>query len=740
MKRGLIIFLFLIVIFSSFVSASSVGLVESEVWQSNITGSVNHNSAVFGDIDNDGDLDFITIGCTVGSSNCIVAGTSLVFINNGTSFVQNSTWQRNISKMGATSISLGDIDNDGDLDLVFGAGFHSNTSDIYTNNGTAFISNLTWQIDIIADDAGSNSAALGDIDNDGDLDLIYPDSAAASRVYINNGTTFVRNLIWGQDFIRRQKISTGLIDLDNDGDLDLSVLGQSASDSYINNGTSLVIDSNWDFNSGDEANAVWGDYDNDGDMDFIIGLSSATRFGINNGSQYTNGDSQWDFQNGLTTINWGSMMLGDYTNNGYLDLVSFGLSGGDNIDVAENNGSTFVRDALAESNLTGGRKASALWGDIDNDGDLDLVIPVNNKVYINNNTVSNTAPTAPASFSSSYNNREISIGWLNGSDAETNSTGLYYNLKLGTLTENHSIISGVYGGQGDGFRGGTAFGYFGNMMQRKNFTLNVDRLEPSTKYWWSVQTIDTGLKAGSFSGAQSFTTPGDLTKPTITLNSPVDNFNSSSFSLTFNATVTDANLSSVSLWGNWTGTFQINETNSSGLNGSDYIFTKSLTGYGEGKYKWLIEATDNETNAQNSSTRTFIIDTTNPSLYIKNPLNQTYTTAQSLLNYTVSDSGVGLDTCRYSTDNGATNNTVACGTNVSGLSSSQGQNTWIVYVNDSSGNSNTTSVSFFVDSINPLVNYSPTTETNNSNISQSFVFINASYIETNPSNITFRIF
>ena len=107
-------------------------------------------------------------------------------------------------------------------------------------------------------------------------------------------------------------------------------------------------------------------------------------------------------------------------------------------------------------------------------------------------------------------------------------------------------------------------------------------------------------------------------------------------------------------------------------------------------------ANDTAGNSAFGVNRTLTVDTTIPELRIKNPLNQSYTAVRSLLNYTVSDN-IALGTCIYSLDDWSTNTTVTCGNNVSGLNSGEGQSTWSVYANDTSGNSNTTSISFFVE-------------------------------------------
>lgn len=88
-----------------------------------------------------------------------------------------------------------------------------------------------------------------------------------------------------------------------------------------------------------------------------------------------------------------------------------------------------------------------------------------------------------------------------------------------------------------------------------------------------------------------------------------------------------------------------------------------------------------------------------PSLNITYPLNITYTYNVSNLNYTSN----GVD-CWYSRNGGATNSTTSpVGTNFTGVTSIEGSNTWTLYCNDSSNNLNSTSVTFYKDSIPPVV-------------------------------------
>jgi hypothetical protein len=705
----------------SFVSLNFISsfLVENQTWEQNLTSSDVHDAIAFGDIDNDDDLDMIQTGCGNGDLlSCSIAGKTRIYINNETTLVENQTWQQNLTTTNVGAIALGDIDNDGDLDLILTSTFLK----IYTNNGTTFTENQTWQQEVTTE-SNSGSVNLGDIDNDGDLDLVMMDMDpdVGNTTFLNNGTTFIGNREWGQYAIDDARFSSVLIDIDNDGDLDSVATAYESGPVYINNGTTLKLSSTWYSAARDHASIAVGDVNNDANMDiFIMGLAGACAtadvFLENNGSALLSNST---YEDSLIALFFGSAAFGDYDNNGYLDLVINGQCGGTPyIFVYNKTSSDFTWDYSLDEFLSPSQSGSVAWVDLDNDNNLDLINIRSQEIYINNITPSNTLPNPPTTFSNFYTNREINIGWNNGSDGETPALGLYYNLKLGTMENNHSIISGIYGGQGDvSGGGGTAFGYFGNMMQRKNLTLKVDRLEPSTTYYWYVQTIDTGLKAGNWSEVQSFTTPADMERPNITLNSPADLNLSNSYNVVFNATVFDnINLTNVSIWGNWTGTWQLDSTNNSMINNSAYNFSKNLTSYGNGYYMWMIQAEDNQSNVQNSSVRTFTIDTINPSLNITNPTNNTNSSNTGLdITYFVSDTN--LDECWYSNDTYSINTTLSGCANITTMVWSEGIHNLTIWANDTSGNINKSYILFTIDNSYPIVNL--TTPTNASTWSSS---------------------
>jgi len=258
---------------------------------------------------------------------------------------------------------------------------------------------------------------------------------------------------------------------------------------------------------------------------------------------------------------------------------------------------------------------------------------------------------------------------------------------------------------------------------------------PNTDYTYQVNATDF---AGNKNSTEVRLIRLDTTAPSATLLLSSNN--------TFNSTTTQ------NLTANITDNLGIrnatlNIFNSTSLvNQTEIIFTsgnvvQSVVGVVltlvDGSYKWFYKIFDWSGNSFTTQNNTLTIDTINPSLIITYPTNTTYTSVQTNLNYTASDTN--LQTCRYST-NSTVNVTITCGTNATGISSGEGSSTWSVYVNDSAGNTNTSRVTFFVDSIKPAVQFVSPTDANSSYLSRSNIVINATASDTNFANVTIRLF
>src|SRR5687768_5687518 len=81
------------------------------------------------------------------------------------------------------SVAVGDVDADGDLDLVVGS--ESQPDVVYLNDGTGnFPTGRAFNTGVDE----TNSVAVGDMDAGGDLDIIAGNYGRQNVVYLNNGT------------------------------------------------------------------------------------------------------------------------------------------------------------------------------------------------------------------------------------------------------------------------------------------------------------------------------------------------------------------------------------------------------------------------------------------------------------------------------------------------------------------------------------------------------------------------
>lgn len=164
-----------------------------------------------------------------------------------------------------------------------------------------------------------------------------------------------------------------------------------------------------------------------------------------------------------------------------------------------------------------------------------------------------------------------------------------------------------------------------------------------------------------------------------------------------------------------------------------YIFVAPA---GDRVYTYNATICDFARNCNTTSTRTITLDTTKPSLSIVYPQATNYSINISSLNYTVSDAN--LFNCWYSI-NGAANQSVTCGTNLTAKTSVEGYNNWTVYANDTASNLQNATVTFFKDTIFPQIDWGNLVLSDGQNKSQSNIYMNVTITEINFQNITFNV-
>ena len=362
----------------------------------------------FGDVDGDGVDDVLV------ATGAMLGGPTMLFINDGLGNFSNATKGVFAEEHNVWSPLLGDSDNDGDLDL-FCVNFGEQCR-LYENQGGMDFVEL--ENDGLFQKAGNMMArggAWADFDADGLLDILVSTNApkwdvGRDKLYRNMGdNTFVDV---SPDIFTDLSIGRGIAwgDFDNDGDQDLYLVGgkgcpcnweelppawliNAENRMFRNDGgvfTDVTTDVTRDIMHGRGVAA--GDYDNDGDLDLYIcnvgvtgeeGENPETMLGYNRLLR-NDGDFQFVDVTPVTLLQEGgerSCSWFDYDNDGDLDIIetvmwadypTVGLY--ENINAGESFVWQVTVDAFNLPEYEGNSGTGCGIADIDNDGDLDIML------------------------------------------------------------------------------------------------------------------------------------------------------------------------------------------------------------------------------------------------------------------------------------------------------------------------------------------------------------------------------
>ena len=422
-------------------------------------------------------------------------------------------------------IAVGDVDGDGDMDVVYGNSGVTN-SQVFTNDGNGFYGfkqfldkQLTYAVllcdidkdgylDIIQSDdvgqcdvwlndengnfnkdgarsfgSGSASAlAYGDFDKDGDLDIIEGLNGT-NRFYTNNGSGY---------FGLKQNVDTNAptswiepIDVNNDGSLDLLFADSGRWTCWTNDGFGNFAERQSTVVAMSFSEIDAGDLNSDGFVDFIIAGESPGQIDI-----YTNnGTGSFIYDSTIGTLEKSrSCKLGDFNNDGYLDIIE-GNTNGNLCYTNDGSGSFSLVTGTTLGKIDTYRLAFA---DVDQDSpqfDLDVHVATfsNNLVFTNTETSNNNAPESPDSISVNVTNSNVSFSWPRATDDNTPTNSLTYNIKV----YNHDLskwffMSDDLDGTGDNFSPNP-----GNIWTVTNFQLTG---LPDGDYTVYVQAVDSSYR------------------------------------------------------------------------------------------------------------------------------------------------------------------------------------------------------------------------------------------------------
>lgn len=403
-------------------------------------------------------------------------------------------------------LAAGDVDNDGDLDLIITGG--GITVLMINENGEYFwdqnqsFPGLLW-----------STAEWGDIDNDGDLDLFlmglqYPEQRVFTRIYMNDPLGIL-TVDETQILAALANGDAAFGDYDNDGDLDLVVGGQSAGTTsrvmkiYKNEPTGrLIEDTNQELIGLKASSVVWADIDTDGDLDLITTGWDGDTLGISTTIVYRNepvGTLKEFFDSGINFgVSYGSISAGDLDSDGDVDLL---ITGADTVNFSAEEiitlkGKLFKNDGRGVFQTAGifpWAKNSAL-GEFNHDGKPDIFLnglqypdidyTAFSSLYVNQTSADNQLPDPPENLSSFAVGNRIILSWTPGADMETATEGLGYTLRLGTTSEGHDIFSGIvpFGTSNIGFH-----------------LMKVFQDKYHGTYYWSVRSFDQGYQSSLWS-------------------------------------------------------------------------------------------------------------------------------------------------------------------------------------------------------------------------------------------------
>ncbi len=443
-------------------------------------------------------------------------------------------------------VAWGDYDNDNDMDFMCCGKIISTSTPftrIYRNDGGNNFTKLSFEPGTIPDQYFYNQINWFDLDNDNDLDIIIIGNEI-TKVYRNLGAGNFEEVNAGLPEVPYPYSCLG--DLNNDGFTDVIIIGDNSARVFLNTNQGNFAEKILNIYKYPSNSLALADFDGDMYIDIFMPAYSEIKI-------YRNSKLAFEpVVNNLLPLNFGNVEIGDYNNDGLIDVLYNGSNGNNRFTkILKNSGNMLFEDINA--NIRGVQDGIAVWADYDNDSDLDVLIGgqsiINltriavqdithnfteidpgfpdsympamqwadtdgdwdldllfnpylnnapNGLWINNGNWPNDPPFPPANLSSELSGYGIIFNWDPATDPQGGSSGLSYNVRIGSTPGSCDIMSPL----SDLTTGFRKIPKIGNTQTTTAW--RIDSLAQGT-YYWSVQAIDQSFRGGAWAPEATFT-------------------------------------------------------------------------------------------------------------------------------------------------------------------------------------------------------------------------------------------
>ena len=200
------------------------------------------SDAAWADQDGDGDLDLALIGQAVESGQAVPS--TFIFDQNDSGLYSENQNGSGLIGVYHGAVAWADYDSDGDLDLVI-SGWDAQDEEVLHLYNNDIIQGGFFADELQLDSDGEkvlvgvrySSLSWGDVDNDGDLDLVVmgmeSGGTSFTTLYVNDSGRFLIDEVNSETLINLHNGDVAWADYDGDGDIDLAISGDNVVESSI---------------------------------------------------------------------------------------------------------------------------------------------------------------------------------------------------------------------------------------------------------------------------------------------------------------------------------------------------------------------------------------------------------------------------------------------------------------------------------------------------------------------------